>query len=76
MLLYTCTVLTGFQHTKLYPNQNLSLGFIHTIFLKFCKFQPSYSYKKEKSGEGMRPRRPVILQTVYTFFFSYILPEI
>ena len=36
-----------FQHTKLYiyPFQNLSLGFILKIFLKFRKFQPRYSYK-------------------------------
>ena len=37
-----------FQHTKLYfsPFQNVSLGFILKIFLKFRKFQPRYSYKK------------------------------
>ena len=29
----------------IYPFQNLSLGFIVKIFLKFCKFQPRYSYK-------------------------------
>ena len=29
----------------IYPFQNLSLGFILKIFLKFCKFQPRYSYK-------------------------------
>ena len=29
----------------LYPFQNLSLGFILQIFLKFRKFQPRYSYK-------------------------------
>ena len=41
-----------FQHTELYPSrlliypfQNLSLGFILKIFLKFRKFQPQYSYK-------------------------------
>ena len=36
------------QHTELYiyPFQNLSLGFILKIFLKFRKFQPQYSYKK------------------------------
>ena len=35
-----------FQHTKLYLSfQNLSLGFILKIFLKFRKFQPRYSYK-------------------------------
>ena len=34
-----------FQHTKLYLSfQNLSLGFILKIFLKFRKFQPRYSY--------------------------------
>ena len=32
-------------NTKLYPFQNLSLGFILKIFLKFRKFQPRYSYK-------------------------------
>ena len=37
-----------FQHTKIryiYRFQNLSLGFILKIFLKFHKFQPLYSYK-------------------------------
>ena len=34
-----------FSCKKLYPFQNLSLGFILKIFLKFCKFQPWYSYK-------------------------------
>ena len=29
----------------IYPFQNLSLGFILKIFLKFRKFQPRYSYK-------------------------------
>ena len=29
----------------MYPFQNLSLGFILKIFLKFRKFQPRYSYK-------------------------------
>ena len=29
----------------IYPFQNLSLGFILEIFLKFRKFQPRYSYK-------------------------------
>ena len=42
---HSCIVFTDFQHTKLYPFQNLSLGFILIIFLKFCKFQPRYSYK-------------------------------
>ena len=37
---YHCIVLRNFQHTKLYYFQNLSLGFIRTIFLRFCKFQP------------------------------------
>ena len=40
-----CIVFTDFQHTKLSPFQNLSLGFILKIFLKFRKFQPRYSYK-------------------------------
>ena len=41
-----------FQHTELYPSrlliypfQNLSLGIILKIFIKFHKFQPQYSYK-------------------------------
>ena len=35
-----------FQHKNyIYPFQNLSLGFILKIFLKFRKFQPRYSYK-------------------------------
>ena len=32
-------------NTKLYPFQNISLGFILKIFLKFRKFQPRYSNK-------------------------------
>ena len=35
---YNCIVFTGFEHTKLYPFQNLSLGFILNIFLNFRKF--------------------------------------
>ena len=42
---YNCIVFADFQHTKLYPFQNLSLGFIVKIFLKFRKFQPRYAYK-------------------------------
>ena len=44
---YNCIVFTDFQHTKLYPFQNLSLGFqILKIFLKFRKsVQHRYSYK-------------------------------
>ena len=43
---YNCIVFTVFEHTKLYPFQNLSLGFIlNEIFLEFPKFQPRYSYK-------------------------------
>ena len=43
--IYNCIVFTDFQHTKLYPFQNLSLGFILKIFLKFRTFQPRYSFK-------------------------------
>ena len=43
---YNCIVFTDFQHTKLYPFQNLSVGFIFKIFLNFRKFHPRYSYKK------------------------------
>ena len=50
-----------FQHTKLYlyPFQNLSLGFILKIFLKFRKFQPRYSnkiysYIKKECSTGAR----------------------
>ena len=42
---YNCIVFTDFQHTKLYPFQNLSLGFILKILLKFQKFEPRYSFK-------------------------------
>ena len=42
---YNCIVFANFQHKKLYSFQNLNLGFILKIFLKFCKFQPGYSYK-------------------------------
>ena len=31
---------------KLYPIENLRVGFILIIFLKFYKCQPRYSYKK------------------------------
>ena len=33
------------NNIKLYPIENLRLWFILIIFLKFCKFQPRYSYK-------------------------------
>ena len=42
---YNCIVFTVFEHTKLYPFQNLCLGFILKIFFNFRKFQPLYSYK-------------------------------
>ena len=42
---FNCIVFTNFQNTKIYSFQNLSLGFILEIFLKFRKFQPRYSYK-------------------------------
>ena len=32
-------------YNYIYPFQNLSLGFILKIFLKFRKFQPRYYYK-------------------------------
>ena len=38
-----CIAFTVFERTKLYPFQNLSLGFILKIFLKFRTFQPRYS---------------------------------
>ena len=42
---YHCIVLTDFQCAKLYSFHNFTLRFILKIFLKFCKFQPRYSYK-------------------------------
>ena len=39
------TYNSDFQHPKLYPFHNLSLGFILKIFLKFRKFHPRYSYE-------------------------------
>ena len=35
---YNCIVFTVFEHTKLYPFQNLCLGFILKIFFNFRKF--------------------------------------
>ena len=40
--IYRCFTNT---QNYIYPFQNLSLGFILKIFLKFRKFQPRYSYK-------------------------------
>ena len=41
-----CIVFTDVStQNYIYPFQNLSLGFILKIFLKFRKFQPRYSYK-------------------------------
>ena len=37
---YNCIVFTKFQQTKLSSFQNLSLGLILKILLKFGKFQP------------------------------------
>ena len=48
---YNCIVFTVFKHKKLYPFQNLSLGFILKIFLKFRKFQARYSYKIYSCGK-------------------------
>ena len=42
------TQLTNCQHTKLYSFQNRSVGFIFNISSSFAKFQPRYSYKKER----------------------------
>ena len=50
---YNCIVFTDFQHTKLYPFrpfQNLSLGFILKIFLKFANFSLDILIKKECNG--------------------------
>ena len=41
---YNCIVFTNFKQTKFHLFQNLSLGFILKIFLKFRNFQPRYSY--------------------------------
>ena len=53
---YNCIVFTYFQHTKLYPFQNLSLGFILKIFSNFRKFQPRYSYKMYSYKKECRSR--------------------
>ena len=42
---YHGIVFTDFQCAKFYSFHNFSLRFILKIFLKFCKFQPRYSYK-------------------------------
>ena len=42
----SCIVVTDVStQNYIYPFQNLSLGFILKMFLKFRKFQPRYSYK-------------------------------
>ena len=45
------SVFTNFQLTKLSSFQNLSLGFILEIFLKFREYQPRYSYKIYSYGK-------------------------
>jgi len=45
-------VFTDFKHPKLHPFQNLSLGFILKISLKFRKFQLRYSYKTQYKETG------------------------
>ena len=40
-----CIEFIDFQHTKLYPVQNLSLAFILEVFLKLRKVQHRYSYE-------------------------------
>ena len=58
-----CIAFTVFERTKLYPFQNLSLGFILKIFLKFRTFQPRYSSKiysyrkKERTEIGHKRRK-------------------
>ena len=43
---YNCIVFTDVStQNYIYPFQNLSLGYILKIFLKFREFQPRYSYK-------------------------------
>ena len=49
----------------IYPFQNLSLGFILKIFLKFRKFQPRnsykiYCYRKKKCNQARTYRCPVL----------------
>ena len=55
----------------IYPFQNLSLGFILEIFLKFRKFQPRYSYKiysyKKKSvlSTAYKEKTRIKIKTAY-----------
>ena len=42
---YNCIVFADVSTHKIISFQNLSLGFILKIFLKFREFQPRYSYK-------------------------------
>ena len=42
---YNCIVFADVSTHKIMSFQNLSLGFILKIFLKFREFQPRYSYK-------------------------------
>ena len=62
---YNCIVFTDVSTQKSYVHlfQNLSLGLILKIFLKFRKFQPRYSYKiysyKKKECMSIRNREPL-----------------
>ena len=42
---YNCIVFADVSTHKIISFQNLSLGFVLKIFLKFREFQPRYSYK-------------------------------
>ena len=46
---YNCIVFTDFHHTKLFPLQNFSLGFILKVFLKFRKFHRKKSVSQHCS---------------------------
>ena len=54
----------------IYPFQNLSLGFILKIFLKFRKFQPRYSYKiysyKKKECSQSDMKLPPVASLLFT----------
>ena len=57
-----------FQHKIISIFQNLSLGFILKIFLKFRKFQPRYSYK---IYSYKKKRVYLICQTSPAFSFPF-----
>ena len=81
---YNCIVFSDVSTHKILSFQNVSLGFILKIFLKFREFQPRYSYKiysykKECSlslyGTCIPRKYAIIIQQLNLFHFRKIFPK-